>query len=334
MLVALVIALSAPSQQSVTLGEEHDIVALLHQQTTIEAKQFTQLRSLQALQDAVSKLGWTLIESDRLLVLVDSKLLDFRALEVQEELTAQLVTSGSDQSGAIDFSDFSDATRLSLSKSLIQSKPTWWPLFEREDLTLRFQPKAEIIFESGSGSRTYYLELPMSLQPPPLYEANQRVDIESARIKSVAVGLPNRTSALPSSLSVKVLSSLSGDRWSAVPDAIEATMARYSDLVSGYAENVASYLRGQFDGTTVDMLLSAKTGADLPSRIFDQLVSIVEGRRARFGVPDGFPSVTWVSRSSLKKISFMLFAEFRYKDTLGNIVRVSIGLRHGRDERP
>lgn len=334
MLVALVLALSAPSHQSVPLGEKHDIVALLHHQTTIEAKQFTQLRSLQALQDEVSKLGWILIESDGLLVLVDNKLLDFRALEVQEELTAQLVTSGSDQSGTIDFSDFSDETRLSLSKTLIQSKPTWWPLFERKDLTLRFQPRAEITFESGSRSRTYYLELPMSLPPPPLYETNQRVDIESARTKIVAVGMPNRTSALPSSLSVKVLSSLSGDRWSAVPDAIEATKARYSDLVSGYAENVASFLRGQFDGSTVDQLLNARTGADLPIRIFDRLVSNVEGRRARSGVPDGVPSETWVSRSSFKKISFMLFAEFRYKDSLGNRVHVSIGLRHGRDERP
>lgn len=331
MVASAVLICACVLQQRDVIGDRFEIIAIVHSETVIEPGTITPDTTLEQLEIVATEKGWSIVKADQLVVLVDARILDLRALKVQANLTAELAAGNGEFPDILDLSKLDENTRLSLSKTLMMSALNWWPLFMKEDLMLRLLPNARIVFETETGPKQHYVDLPIDVSPVPMYSLDLRVGSESARANREGLGFRGNVSSFPRSFSVRVLSSSTRDRWSRVPDAVSAVRAQYMELTSQYDANVAEYLRGLMGGNEVDRLLSAKTGADLPDRILNQLVNSIETRRARFGIPPGVDVRTWVSQTPLRKIRFALFAEFGFVDKLGQKHRVSVQLERGGD---
>jgi len=332
MISAIVLACAVVQQRAEVFQADFDVIVLAHPQTTVDWDDIAARADRDSLKELAADHEWYVVESDVAMTVVDRRLLDLHQLAAQVELSSQLAQLGPERTGRISMQQLDESSRADLLLALAHSRPDWWPLFVRDDLELRFLPKAGIVIETDSGKRIHYLELPMNLEPVPRYSTEFKTDAAVARETLKTIGRAGSVESFPSQFTVRVMRTVSKDRWSGVPDAIDAVRAEYQRLASQHSAHMEKYTRDHMDGAMFDGLKNAKRGSDLPNSLFGTLSNSIEVRRSMFGVPASQDTDTWLLNVNFSEIRIRLFAEFGYLNQFGSKVRVSMGLPRGRGE--
>jgi len=319
--LALVSFITGPS---LDLADRPLVIALVKAESRVDLSVVASAKSADEATKWAKDLGWFASSLDAGVIVVDRELLDFAAIYGIAEVVALCEKAGSD--GIFRMADLTPSSRAALRNALIRTNIGWWPLYERDDLTLSVQPSAEIRLKSGTGSHTVYVEVPTVRSAIPRYTEDWLAPPGTIQPKADSVGRRASGSELPESFSVRLFNSVDDSGWQVVSSAIESVKASYANLRATHDQAVRSLVGEGLGAGEADRLLSSRSLGDMPRRMGDRLVNEVQARRSQFGVPEGSDTRAWLSNVEISSVKVRLFAEFQYVDSVGNTVIVSVGL--------